>query len=145
MPLRLQSIQRDQANLGLLTFVGSQNMEEWEAKIHNKGTDGEQYSHYTYFMRDASSGECIGKLVVTVHHAVKRKGLFKKETENELIDMDITLESGEAIDMRFLNRLPGSTGANEYYDVGLRVISVFRLKPSTATVSREASREKRKK
>lgn len=119
MPLRLQSIQRGQAELGFLTFVGRQNPEAWEAKIHNKGTDGEQYSHYTYFMRDASSGECIGKLVVTVHHAVKRKGLFKKETENKLIDMDLTIDSGEAIDMRFLNRLPGSSGANEYYDVEL--------------------------
>lgn len=127
MPLRLQSIQRDQVNLGLLTFVGGQNMEEWEAKIHNKGTDGEQYSHYTYFMRDASSGDYIGKFVVTVHHATKRTGLFKKETKNELIDMDITLESGEAIDMRFLNRLPGSSGANEYYDVELAELQRFQV------------------
>ena len=127
MPLRLQSIQRGQAELGFLTFIGRQNMEEWEAKIHNKGTDGEPYSHYTYFMRDASSGDYIGKFVVTVHHATKRKGLFKKETQNELLDMDLTLEGGEAIDMRFLNRLPGSSGSNEYYDVELAELQRFQV------------------
>ncbi len=134
MPLRLQSIQRNQYDTGILSFIAQQDMEKWDAKVQSKSADGNTYFHYTHFMRDVYSGEIIGKFVVTLREVTKRSGLFKKETHKEILDMDLTLEGEAEVEMRFLNMLPGSSGANEYYDVELEGHQRFQIE----TVNRHA-------
>lgn len=65
--------------------------------------------HVIGYMYD-SSKERIGKIVYT---------LLREEEGKELsfLDIDLTLDGADAVELEFLKKLPQSSDANEYYDV----------------------------
>lgn len=63
--------------------------------------------HSVRFLFDEKRKDCIGKTVFTVENNGKALNI---------IDLDLTLNSESAIPIRFLERLPLSSEANEYYN-----------------------------
>ena len=66
--------------------------------------------HAAKYILDPASGERTVKVVYTLQKAAEGVGL-------ELLDIDITLDGGEPVELEFLKKLPQSSEANEYYDV----------------------------
>ena len=107
MPLHFNSITADEEVESLLDPILDLVMDAPEATIFS---EDKRTVHLTGFMRDTASGDRIGKFVVT---------LYKESPEEQfgLADVDITLDSEEPVYLKFLKKLPGSSEANEYYDV----------------------------
>ena len=106
MPLHLNALTNNDRD-GLLAYLLQNGMDHAEDAI---ASEDKRILHLANPMWDASSGERIGKFVYTLLIDDAHKAL-------EVIDIDITLDSAETAELRFLEKLPQSSDANEYYDV----------------------------
>ena len=106
MPLHLNALTNHHQD-ELLAYLLQNGLDHAEDAI--AGEDG-RILHLANPVWDAASGERIGKFVFTLLIDDARKAL-------EAIDIDITLDSAETAELRFLEKLPQSSDANEYYDV----------------------------
>ena len=107
MPLRFGAITENSQDSGLLAYLLKDGLDSAEAVLVD---DTGNYIHVSKFMRDVTSNERIGKFVFTLHRDEAKKAL-------EIIDVDITLDSAEPVELRFLEKLADSSESNEYYDV----------------------------
>jgi hypothetical protein len=73
-------------------------------------SEDQNYIQMAQFLVDVLSGQRIGKLVYTMYRSADEKSL-------NVLDLDITLDSESTTELRFLEKLPASSDANEYYDV----------------------------
>lgn len=102
-----------------LSALTNNDQDEFLAQLLQNGLDhaedaiaseDKRILHLANPMWDASTGERIGKFVFTLLIDDAHKAF-------EVIDIDITLDSAETTELRFLEKLPQSSDANEYYDV----------------------------
>lgn len=106
MPLHLNAL-TNKGQDEFLSYLLQDGLDQAEAAV---GSEDKRILHLANPMWDASSGERIGKFVYTLLIDDAHKAF-------EVIDIDITLDSGETTELRFLEKLPQSSDANEYYDV----------------------------
>lgn len=106
MPLHLNALTNN-AHDELLTQLLQEGLDQAESTI---ASEDRKILHVANPMWDAASGERIGKFVFTLLVDNAHKAF-------EVIDIDMTLESAETTELRFLQMLPQSSEANEYYDV----------------------------
>lgn len=106
MPLHLNALTNNDQD-EFLAHLLQDGLDQAESTIASKDN---RILHLANPMRDASSGERIGKFVFTLLIDDARKTF-------EVIDIDITLDGTETTELRFLEKLPQSSDANEYYDV----------------------------
>lgn len=106
MPLHLDALTNNDQD-GFLAYLLQNGLDHAESTI---ASEDKRILHLANPMRDASSGERIGKFVFTLLIDDAHRAF-------EVIDIDITLDSAEATELCFLNKLPQSSDANEYYDV----------------------------
>ena len=106
MPLHLNALTNNDQD-GFLAHLLQNGLDHADNVIVS---EDKRILHIANDMQDAVSGERIGKFVFTLLKDEARKAL-------EIIDADITLDSAEATELRFLEKLPQSSDANEYYDV----------------------------
>ena len=97
--------------------IAADNHESMAYSLMTKGLDGAEdvieskdgrILHVIGYMYD-SSKERIGKIVYTL--------LREEGKELSFLDIDLTLDGGEPVELEFLKKLPQSSDANEYYDV----------------------------
>lgn len=74
------------------------------------GSGGRRYNHLQHTLKDAGSGSPLGRLVYTV-------AMGGQPQDVALLDLDLVLENDRPTPLRFLELLPGSSPANEYYIV----------------------------
>ena len=106
MPLHLNALTNN-AQDEFLAYLLQNGPDHAEDAI---ASEDERILHLASPMWDASTGERIGKFVFTLYVDDARKAF-------EVIDIDITLDGAETTALRFLQKLPQSSDANEYYDV----------------------------
>lgn len=107
MPLHFDALTGGAQEDELLACLVQNGLDHAENVI---ASEDKRILHLANPMREASSGERIGKFVFTLLVDDARKALT-------LIDADITIDSAETVELRFLEKLPQSSDANEYYDV----------------------------
>ncbi len=107
MPVHFQAITNNSEGSSLLASLLQGGLDAADGAIASE--DG-RILHIMRVMRDLGSGERIGKIVYTYLKNDERKSL-------ETLDIDITLDSVESVELEFLNMLPESSDADEYYDV----------------------------
>ena len=107
MPLHLEAIMPEAPDADLLSELLSGCLDPPDAVLQSP--DG-RILHPAAWMRDAASGQRVGKFVFTFAQDPEDRSL-------DLLDADITLDGGDMTPLRFLRKLPGSSDANEYYDV----------------------------
>lgn len=107
MPVHLGAITKDSPGSSLLSYLLRGGLDKADVVTVSKD---KMFSHATYYMRDVATGDRIGKFVFTLQWGEKRKAW-------QVLDLDITLDSEEPVELHFLDRLSDSSDANEYYDV----------------------------
>lgn len=107
MPLHFQSLTKDSKDGGLLAYLLQTGLDGADGVL---ASEDKKYLHIMRIMRDAASGDRIGKFVFTLFVDNEEKAL-------QVLDVDITLDGGGEIELNFLNKLPASSDSNEYYDV----------------------------
>ncbi len=107
MPIHLQSITPKDKDGELFAALLRGALDRSDAAVVS---DDRDYLQIAQFLNDSITGERIGKLVTT---------MFRNEAEKSLriLDVDITLDSDHTCELKFLDRLPPSSDANEYYEV----------------------------
>ncbi len=109
MPIHLSSISATADGNGILAAMLKGALDHSDAAVVSE--DG-SYIQMCQFMEDSLTGQRIGKLIYTMFRNAEEKAL-------NVLDLDMTLDSGDAVELRFLEKLPDSTDANEYYEVGV--------------------------
>ena len=107
MPLHFDAITNNSRDSSLLTYLLTNGLDHADGAVASE--DG-RILHIANYMRDVGSGDRIGKFVFTLLRDEAAKSL-------QILDVDITLDSKDTVALRFLKKLPGSSDANEYYDV----------------------------
>lgn len=107
MPFHFQSITRDSEDGGLLAYLLKNGLDDTDGVL---ASEDKRFLHIMRIMRDAPSGDRIGKIVFTLF-------IDNEEKTLRILDVDITLDGGGETALTFLNKLPDSSDANEYYDV----------------------------
>lgn len=106
MPLHLDSIMNDTSSEAF-AFIAQTELQAiddaWaeNSKIHFMGSKD---------VVDAKSGKQIGKYVFTFFSNIKKK-------RNEVLDLDIVLNSAAPVELELLVKYPESSDSNEYYEV----------------------------
>lgn len=107
MPLHFGSITQDSQDSRLLEYLIHDGLDGADVYLASKD---KKYLHVARYMRDSVSGDRIGKIVYTLFNDHERKTL-------QILDIDIVLDGGQVTQLNFLQKLPDSSDANEYYDV----------------------------
>ena len=107
MPIHLQSLTANSNDSGLLAALLQGALDHTDAAVVS---EDQSYIQMAQFLMDVLSKQRIGKLVYTMFRNANEKSLI-------VLDLDITLDSESVIELRFLDKLPASSDANEYYDV----------------------------
>lgn len=107
MPLHLDAITNDSQDSAILDYLLHVSLKRADKVIVSEDN---RILHFADELTDALSGERIGKLVFTLRNNEEHKQL-------EILDIDLTLDAAAPVALRFLEKLPGSSDANEYYDV----------------------------
>ena len=107
MPLHFGSVTNDSQNSALLAHLVGPVLQRCDRVFV---TPDKKYFIAKADMLDKSSGDVTGEFVFTIwaNHEEKR---------NEILDLDITLSNPVPTELHFLERLEGSSDANEYWDV----------------------------
>ena len=107
MPIHLSSLTSKNNDSELLASLLQGALEHSDAAVVSEDRN---YLQIAQFLHDVISGERIGKLVYT---------MFRNEAERSLciLDIDIMLDSENTVELLFLNKLPASSDANEYYEI----------------------------
>lgn len=107
MPIHLQSLTANSNDSGLLAALLQGALDHTDAAVVS---EDQIYIQMAQFLMDVLSKQRIGKLVYTMFRNANEKSLI-------VLDLDITLDSESVTELRFLDKLPASSDANEYYDV----------------------------
>ena len=107
MPIHLQSLTAKSNDSGLLAALLQGALDHSDAAVIS---EDQNYIQMAQFLVDVLSGQRIGKLVYTMYRSADEKSL-------NVLDLDITLDSESTTELQFLEKLPASSDANEYYDV----------------------------
>ena len=107
MPLHFDSITNDARNASVIAWILQKGTHEPEAVF---ATEDRNYILMRKRLTDADSRESIGWLIITMKNNEVRKQL-------EILDLDIVLDSDTTCAIRFLEKRPDSSDANEYYEV----------------------------
>ena len=107
MPIHIQSLTAKSNDSSLLAALLQGALEHSDAAVIS---EDQSYIQMAQFLVDVLSGQRIGKLVYTMFRSADEKSL-------NVLDLDITLDSEATTELRFLEKLPASSDANEYYDV----------------------------
>lgn len=107
MPIHLQSITSIDDDSELFAALLRGALDHSDAAVVS---EDKIYLQMAQFLYDTITGERIGKLVST---------MFRNEAEKSLriLDIDIMLDSDHTCEMTFLEKLPPSSDANEYYEI----------------------------
>ncbi|MCL2739982.1 MAG: hypothetical protein FWE47_02140 [Oscillospiraceae bacterium] len=106
MPVHFNSfVGKDKDESKLLSSIVTKNIEKSDEVF---GSREKQVFHATNYFIDEKTKEKIGKIVITI---------LGREKTNEIVDLDITLLSENAVELNFLEKLDKSSEANEYYEV----------------------------
>ncbi len=114
MPLHFGAITKDSQDSGLLAHLLTRELNHVDNSIVSE--DG-RIVHATTYMRDVDSGDRLGKFVFTMKKDDKKKLLGHKKKSLSILDVDMTLDSKEPVELKFLEKRNCSSDANEYYDV----------------------------
>ena len=106
MPLHLGSMTNDYQNSALISHLVGPVLQRCDQVFV---TPDKKYFIAKADMLDKLSGDVIGEFVFTIwsNH---------KEKRNAILDIDITLRNPVPTELHFLERLEGSSDANEYWD-----------------------------
>ena len=107
MPLHLFSLTSENNHSSLLAALLQGGLDHSDAAVVSEDRN---YIQIAQFLHDTRSGQRIGKLVFTMFRSEQEKAL-------RILDIDIVIDSSEPTRLKFLNKLPPSSDANEYYDV----------------------------
>lgn len=107
MPIHLQSLTANSNDSDLLAALLQGALDHTDAAVVS---EDQSYIQMAQFLMDVLSKQRIGKLVYTMFRNANEKSLI-------VLDLDITLDSESVTELRFLDKLPASSDANEYYDV----------------------------
>ena len=114
MPLHFGAITNDSQNSDLLAHLLTKELNNVDNAIVSE--DG-RIVHATTYMRDVNSGDRLGKYVFTMKKDDKKMFLKRKKKSLGILDVDITLDSKDPVELKFLEKLNCSSDANEYYNV----------------------------
>lgn len=106
MPIHLSSLTKKSDDSSILAEMLMGALDHADAAIVSEDRN---YIQMAQFMNDTLTGRRIGKLIYTMFRNEKEKSL-------NVLDLDITLDSAGTTDLEFLEMLPGSSDANEYYN-----------------------------
>ena len=107
MPIHLSSLTKKSDDSSILAEMLMGALDHADAAVVSEDRN---YIQMAQFMTDLHTGQRIGKLIYTMFRNEKEKSL-------NVLDLDITLDSVGTTELEFLEILPGSSDANEYYDV----------------------------
>lgn len=109
MPIHLFSLTKKSDDSSILAEMLTGALDHADAAVVSEDRN---YIQMAQFMTDLHTCQRIGKLIYTMFRNEKEKSL-------NVLDLDITLDSVDTTELEFLEKLPGSSDANEYYDVAV--------------------------